>query len=229
MITKRLAVLLLVVLGGMSCAFVLPKKLGFQPVGIVPELPEFMGEWWGQQMEVTQKEKDTLGADTEFARKMYSNARGGQVLASIVLAGQDMMMAIHRPERCLAAQGWTFANPTRESINIPGKGQLDVTRIQNTKYVKGADGNPVQIRNICYYWFAGSKDLTPSHLERVWFDSRDRMLGGYVQRWAMVMISADITADREKFGRDEKATDQLLTEFVQQVAPQVHKPSLQYH
>jgi EpsI family protein len=229
MITKRLLVLLLLVLGGMSCAFVLPKKLGFQPVGVVPELPEFTGEWWGRAMEVTQKERDTLGADTEFARKLYSNGRGGQVLASIVLAGQDMMMAIHRPERCLAAQGWTFANPTRVTINIPGKGQLAVTRVQNTKFIKGPDDKPMQIQNICYYWFAGSKDLTPSHLERVWFDSRDRMMGGYVQRWAMLMISADITADREKFGRDEVATDRLLTEFVRRMVPQVHKDSLHYH
>ncbi|RYD76239.1 MAG: EpsI family protein [Verrucomicrobiaceae bacterium] len=229
MITKRLAILLLVVLGGMSCAFVLPKKLGLQPVGIVPDLPEFMGEWWGRHMDVTQKERDTLGQDTEFARKIYSNGRGGQVLASIVLAGQDMMMAIHRPERCLAAQGWTFANPTRVTIDVPGKGRLEVTRVQNTKFVKGPDDTPVQIQNICYYWFAGSKDLTASHMERVWFDSRDRMMGGYVQRWAMIMISSDITAEREKFGRDEKATDQLLVDFVQKMAPQVHKPVLQYH
>ncbi|MHA3771972.1 exosortase C-terminal domain/associated protein EpsI [Verrucomicrobiota bacterium sgz303538] len=228
MTTSRLAILLAVLLGGLSCVFVLPKKLGYQPVGVVAQLPEFIGEWWGHDMEISQKERDTLGADTEFARKLYSNGRGGQVLGSIVLAGQDMMMAIHRPERCLHAQGWTFSNPTRRSIDIPGAGRLEVTRVHNNKFVMGPDGNRVEIENICYYWFAGSKDLTPSHLERVWFDSRDRMMSGYVQRWAMVMVSADITAEREKFGRDEKATDQLLTEFVQKVAPQIHKPGLKY-
>src|SRR6478735_8461968 len=103
MITKRLVLLLVVVLGGLSCAFVLPKKLGFQPVGIAAELPEFLGAWWGHDMEITQKERDTLGEDTQFARKLYNNGLGGQVMGSIVLAGQDMMMAIHRPERCLAA------------------------------------------------------------------------------------------------------------------------------
>lgn len=139
-----------------------------------------------------------------------------------------MMMAIHRPERCLAAQGWTFKNPTLRTIDIHGVGRLEVTRVQNTKFVKGADDTPVQVQNICYYWFAGSKDLTPSHLERVWFDSRDRMFGGYVQRWAMIMVTSDITADLHKFGRDEKATDQLLTEFVQKMVPQVHKPGLKY-
>jgi EpsI family protein len=229
MITKRLAVLLLVVLGGLSCAFVLPKKLGLQPVGIVPELPEFSGEWWGQPMDVTQKERETLGADTEFSRKFYNNGRGGQLSATIVLAGQDMMMAIHRPERCLNAQGWTFANPTRVAIDIPGRGLLEVTRVQNTKYLNGPNDTRVQVQNICYYWFAGSKDVTASHMERVWFDSRDRMMSGYVQRWAMFMISSDITADREKFGRDDKATDKILKEFVQTMVPQVHKPDLTYH
>src|SRR4051794_22700974 len=108
MTTSRLAILLALLLGGLSCVFALPKHRGFQPVGVNTEMPEFLGEWWGHDMEVTQKERDTLGHDTEFARKVYSNGRGANVLTSIVLAGQDMMMAIHRPERCLHAQGWNF-------------------------------------------------------------------------------------------------------------------------
>jgi EpsI family protein len=229
MTTSRLAVLLAVLLAGLSGVFFLPKQLGTQPVGINPVLPEYIGEWWGRDMEVTQKEQDTLGQDTEFARKMYSNGRGGNVLASIVLAGDDMMMGIHRPERCLAAQGWTFGPPEQRVVDVPGAGPLPVTRVHNKKFVKGPEGQPVEIENICYYWFVGSRDLTRSHMQRVWFDSRDRLLGGYVQRWAMVMISSDITAAREKFGRDERQTDELIASFVKQVVPPVHKPGLVYN
>jgi EpsI family protein len=118
MTTSRLAILLAVLLGGLSCVFLIPKKLGVQPVGINPVLPEFLGEWWGHDVEILQRERDTLGPDTEFSRKAYGNGRGANVLTSIVLAGEDMMMAIHRPERCLAAQGWTFGNPTVKALDL---------------------------------------------------------------------------------------------------------------
>ena len=229
MTTSRLAILLAIVLAGLSSVFILPQKLGFQPVGIELQLPEYLGAWWGHAMQVSQKEKETLGPDTEFARKEYDNGLGARVLASIVLAGEDMMTGIHRPERCLSAQGWTFAPPSARTIEVPGAGKLEVMRVQNTKSVTGPDGKPIEIRNICYYWFAGSKDLTPSHYERVWIDSRDRILGGYVQRWAMIMVAADITEAYDRFGRTEEQTDKLLTDFVAQLAPKVHKPTLQYH
>ena len=229
MITKRLAILLAVLLGGLSCVFALPKQIGFQPVGITLQLPEYLGEWWGKEVAVSQLERDTLGPETEFARRLYDNGVGNRIQASIVLAGQDMMTSIHRPERCLAAQGWTFGPETRRALEVPGRGRMEVMRLRNHKPVKASDGRQIEVENICYYWVAGSQDLTPSHMERVWFDSRDRLFGGYAQRWAMVMVSADITAGYDRFGRDEKATDQMLQDFVRKLAPVVHKPGLRYH
>ena len=53
-------------------------------------------------------------------------------------------------------------------------------------------------------------------------DARDRLLKGYNQRWALIMISSEVTKAR-KFGRDEKATDTLLQEFIARLAPQIHR------
>ena len=224
MTISRLAILLAVLLGGLSCIFLLPKQLGFQPVGIRLELPETLGEWWGHDLPISDLEHSVLGPDTEFARKDYENARGDHVLVSIVLAGQDMMTSIHRPERCLAAQGWEFKPGGERIIKVPSRGLVPVTRIHNHRIVKGD-----LVENLCDYWFVGNVDLTASHIERVWMDSRDRLLAGYVQRWAMVMISADITKGRLKFGRDEAKTDQMLDDFIKQLAPVVFKDSVKYH
>ena len=224
MTTSRLAILLAVLLGGLSGIFLLPKQLGFQPVGIRLALPETLGEWWGHELAITQQEHDVLGPETEFSRKDYENMRGDHVLVSIVLAGQDMMTSIHRPERCLAAQGWEFKPGGERFVKVPNHGVVPVTRIHNHRIVKGE-----LVENICNYWFVGNADLTASHLERVWMDSRDRLFGGYVQRWAMVMISADITKGRVKFGRDEAQTDELLDGFVKLLAPAIQKDSVKYH
>src|SRR4030095_3171383 len=229
MTTSRLAIVFAILLGGLSSVFVLPKQIGFMPVGINLELPENFGEWWGRSVEVTQHEKEVLGPDTEFSRMEYANGRGDLVQASIVLAGQDMMTSIHRPRRCLAAQGWEFQPGDNRTIDIPGHGKLPVMRIRNHKLGKTADGKSMTLQNICYYWFAGSRDVTHSHLQRVRIDTMDRLTGGYVQRWAMMMMSSNITLGTSKFGRDEKATDEMLTGFIQKLAPEIHKESIRYH
>ena len=107
MTTSRLALLLAVLLGGLSSIFLLPRQLGFQPVGIELELPKMVGGWYGRDVTVSEKERIVLGEGTEFARKSYRNGRGYEIVASIVLSGQDMNTSIHRPERCLPSQGFT--------------------------------------------------------------------------------------------------------------------------
>jgi EpsI family protein len=227
MTTKRLAILLAVMLGGLSSVAVLPQRKGFMPVGIDLHLPESVGGWWGRDIEITEREKQALGGDTEFARKEYTSFQGDRILASVVLAGEDMMTSIHRPERCLTAQGWQHNPGGARTIDVPGHGKLVVTRLKNHRADRRRDGTPITIENVCYYWFAGNRNVTPSHVERVWFDTRDRLSGGYVQRWAMMMISANITS-LQKFGRDEAATDRLLTEFIQKLAPELHRETIQY-
>jgi EpsI family protein len=215
--------LLAVLLIGMSAVFALPRQLGYQPVGIELKLPEFMGEWWGKEVDVLQKERDVLGYDTEFARKMYMSGGGDSILASIVLAGQDMMTSIHRPERCLEAQGWHVGAAGKRAVNVPGLGRLEMTRLHNRKNVPAADGTPIPIESVCYYWFVGHTACVATHEARVWVDMRDRILRGDNQRWGMVMINAEITKDRQKFGRDEQQTDSLLEGFIRNLTPNLLK------
>lgn len=226
MTTRHLTILFVVLLGGLSSVHLLPKQLSFQPIGVEQELPEFLGEWWGHDVQVSQKERDVLGPDTDFLRKQYDSARGASIFTSVVLAGQDMMTSIHRPERCLHAQGWEFGSPEKRIVDIPNMGKLEVTRLVNHKSAKTTDGQTVTVSNVCYYWFTGSKDTTPSHLERVYLDSRDRLFGGFVQRWAMIMVNADITKPFVKFGRDEPETEALLQDFVKKLVPKLHKESV---
>ena len=221
MTTKHLALLLVVLAAGMSAVFALPRQLGYQPLGIDLQLPEFLGEWWGKEMEISEKERTVLGHDTEFARKLYANVGGDTVLASVVLAGQDMMTSIHRPERCLNAQGWEVGHPRKQTFRLPQFGALETTRLVNAKGHRTADGKSVSTNSVCYYWFIGHNNRAATHEERVWLDMRDRILKGYSQRWAMVMISAEITKDRQKFGRDERQIDALLEDFIKRLAPRL--------
>ncbi|MDB6174710.1 MAG: hypothetical protein JWL59_4021 [Chthoniobacteraceae bacterium] len=227
MTTKRLAVLLALLLAGLSTVFVLPKQLLFQPVGVELRLPESLGEWWGHDLQVSQREIDGLGSETEFARKAYQNGRGDEIQVSIVLGGHDMNTSIHRPERCLPAQGWTITDKHSRTIAVPGYGSIPATRLSNLQTALGADQKPVQHRNLYYYWFVGHTNVTGSHFERTIIDLKDRLFKGYNQRWAYITVSAVITKERTKFGRDEHETDALIESFVGQVVPKIHKESVE--
>jgi hypothetical protein len=137
MTTSRLAILLAVMLGAMSTVFLLPKHLAYQPLGIELALPEYLGEWHGSDVGISDRERQVLGAETEFARKSYTNGRGDELQVSIVLGGQDMNTSIHRPERCLPAQGWTITNKGPASVVLPGKGSLMTTRLHNLRNITG--------------------------------------------------------------------------------------------
>jgi hypothetical protein len=69
MTTSRLAILLAVLLAGLSSIYMLPKGQQEQPVGIDLELPKMVGGvWYGRDLAVSDLERDTLGEGTEFSR-----------------------------------------------------------------------------------------------------------------------------------------------------------------
>jgi EpsI family protein len=224
MTNKRLSSLQLILLGGLGSVFLIPKEVALQPAAVRPELPEFVGDWHGVDQEVGKGERDILGPDTQFARKLY--ARGtDEIVVSIVLSGPDMNTSIHRPERCLPAQGWTIVDSKTVLVPLP-VGGLKATRLQNIRDVSQPTGKPFRVRNLSYYWFVGHSIMTPSHYERAWIDVRDRILKGRNQQWAYVTVTSTITKDFKIFGRDEKQTDELLQGFLRDLVPEIQKASV---
>ena len=211
--------------------------------------------WHGTPMPVSEQELSMLAPDTEFAKKRYvlsdveskqpvlNDARLAQigdllsVQASIVLSGHDLNDSIHRPERCLPAQG--FKNLRLESLQIStDQGTVPVTRIRcfteikdpNTgNLVLDAKGLPVRLQHVFYYWFVGSHNLTSDHYQRTLTDMRDRLFGGFDQRWAYVLLGSSFTdylfdpaavtaANPSPLVRTEKQTDDLLRQVVASIS-----------
>ena len=224
MITKRLLQVQAVLLAGFGSVFLLPHSNKTSPAGIAMTLPNVVGVWIGDDAAVTQKELDTLAKDTQFARKIYTGPEGDQILVSIVLSGDDMTNSIHRPERCLPAQGWQMRSSSSRIIQIPGGKSLGVTRLQNVRTVQTRDKRRLAVTNLDYYWFIGYKDMTASHLTRTEIDLRDRIMYGYSQRWAYVTIAANVTKGIWRPERTEEQTAAMLDEFIQQLAPRLQRP-----
>jgi len=220
---KHFLVLVVAALLGFSSIFLLPNAPQSQPIGVVFHLPEFVGDWYGEDQAITDREITVLGPGTEFARKVYSNGRGDSVFVSIVLSGQDMNTSIHRPERCLPAQGWTLVDSQRKSVKVEQGNlqELQLTRLHSVREIAAKSGPATRVFNVNYYWFAGQDNLTASHVERSWLDIRDRVLKGYNQRWAYITVASNVTKGISAFGRSEKETDVFLENFIEDIAPKI--------
>jgi len=229
MITNRLAILLAVLLGGMSTVFLLPKQLFYQPVGVDLTLPTTVGGWEGKDEEITQNEIGTLGPETQFARKSYTNGLGDELHVTIVLAGQDMNTSIHRPERCLKAQGWNLVDSKSVKVPLPSGAAMEATRLSDMRMIQSPDrARGIPVSSLDYYWFVGYSDMTNSHTARYWMDIRDRIFHGYNQRWAYFTVAATVTEGLRPFGRDEKQTDALIREFITKLVPLTHKATVRF-
>jgi EpsI family protein len=210
----------------MSAVFFLPKH-HFQPLGIELKLPVTVGDWTGEDLKITDEEIGILGPGTEFARKGYTNRRGDQLQVTIVLSGHDMNTSIHRPERCLVAQGWSLTASPSVAVAVPARGSLETKALKVIKMVN-SDGRTIPYTNLNYYWFVGCADTTASHFQRWLIDKADRLFRGYNQRWAYFTVAATVTENLQRNGRSETETAAMVEDFIKGLVPPTHLASVKF-
>jgi EpsI family protein len=210
----------------MSAVFFLPKH-HFQPLGIELKLPVTVGDWTGEDLKITDEEIGILGPGTEFARKGYTNRRGDQLQVTIVLSGHDMNTSIHRPERCLVAQGWSLTASPSVAVAVPARGSLETKALKVIKMVN-SDGRTIPYTNLNYYWFVGCADTTASHFQRWLIDKADRLFRGYNQRWAYFTVAATVTENLQRNGRSETETAAMVEDFIKGLVPPTHLSSVKF-
>jgi hypothetical protein len=221
-ITKRLLRLQLALLLGFGAIFALPHARISSPAGIAMKLPIWVGPWIGDDAEISPNEIGGLARDTQFARKIYTSPEGDRIVVSVVLSGDDMASSIHRPERCLPAQGWALQRSERKAIALQAGKLLPVTVLHGARPTDETASQ--HVRNLDYYWFVGYHSITPSHFDRTIIDIRDRLLHGYDQRWAYVSVMAVVTERWAKPNRTEVETAKIVDTFTRELVRQLRRP-----
>jgi EpsI family protein len=223
-----------VVVLGLGGVAMLPKTISFQPVGVNLDLPVFVGkDWMGDDQTVSERELQTLGSQTDFSRKVYKNFAGDEVFVSVVLSGEDMNVSIHRPERCLPAQGLSIVKSDTFSVPVrDGSARVPVTRLLTSRPLSRPAGLPDSVKFpdrlyvLNYYWFAGYDVMTASHFERTWIDIRDRFTRGENQRWAYITVSSAIMAPVTGRGNDEAGCDAMIRQFIRDLEPKILRETI---
>lgn len=198
------AIVLPCVAGFMLCSvYLLPEAGEMSPSAIKMELPSDLAGWLLQKKPPTDAEIEKLAADTTFSKATCWKAREGeyQIITgepipdrldlSIVLSGHNLNDSIHRPERCMPAQGHKIFGSTFHSIKLDDNRVVPLQRLLSIQAIN-TDETYTKYRDfqcVTYYFFVGHHTITSGHYERTLLDMKDRLLLGMDQRWAYVSVS----------------------------------------
>ena len=233
-VVKRLYILAAFLLIGFSMIWLIPRSGEMRLSRLKRHLPMEFGSMRGKSEAVTGKELDILAKDTEFERAQYINIDEPSrppIEVSIVFSGKDLNNSIHRPERCLRAQGWNFKKERNILVKgaMPDGSDMPFREIVCTKPVKLKNGKEITVMRVQYYTFFGHTKVVSGHYARTFEDMKDRLFKGYDQQWAYATFSIPVTQVYADQGLVNPGTltynveesEGILAEFIQKLAPLV--------
>ncbi len=228
---KRPLILLALLTAGLSTAFLLPD-FRQTPSAVRMEIQEKLGAWSATKVPETKEERHALAPDTRFSKAVCLKPRDGNssffytgpqdaAHVSIVLSGFDLANSIHRPERCMPAQGHEIYQSEKLVVAVKDDRQIPARRLLSIKTGKDEKGHVFENQAVTYYFFVGHEKITENHTRRTLFDIKDRLMKGEAQGWAY--ISVTMLFSNEKPGRpgglpDLETADQAVRQLLGELA-----------
>ena len=176
------------------------------------EIPDICPECGSRLFNMARAEKEQLPDDTEFVKSAYTNDAGTRMFTSIVLSG-TARDSIHRPQRCLKAQGNSLDGEYDLEVPIDGRAPLTVRVIKTSRTFRTPEG-PKPYYSYYAYWFVGQDRETPSHYSRMFWIAWDRVVRSTANRWAYIAVQGEREAEGTEYEKD-------IINFVQNVDPHV--------
>ncbi len=217
----------------LGLVYLLPEAGDMSPAAIKMELPSNLGGWVLQKKPPSSDEILLLAKDTTFSKATCLKARAGEydpatgysipdrIDLSIVLSGHNLNDSIHRPERCMPAQGHSISSSSFYSIDLKENRSLPTQRLLSVQSI-ATDENRTTYRDfqcVTYYLFVGHRAITSGHYQRTAIDMKDRLLLGMDQRWAYVSVS--MWYGKLPWIKNEvpiEEADQKIREFIKSLA-----------
>lgn len=217
---------------GLALIYVLPSGGDIAESAVRMELPREKGDWNFQIIPPSEAEIRTLASDTEFAKAVClrpqsrsffdtSDPQYDRIDFSLVLSGHDLNNSIHRPERCMPAQGHNIISSKNVSIELENGRIITLRRLLSVQSIPTNEQRTefLRLNAITYYFFIGHDRITHDHLSRTFIDIKDRVVRGMDQRWAYATTSS-------WFGKlpwlaeevSQEAADAKLIEFIRDMA-----------
>lgn len=179
-------------------------------------LPEHLLDFTSTNVPEPQIVLNYLPPDTSYAERIYTAPDGFSVQNTVILMGSDRT-SIHKPDYCLPGQGWIIKD--KSVVNIPVTGtpgyQLPVAKWVINNTVQMPDGQKEQVSGLYVFWLVADGEETPDNYQRMWWQARDLLRTGVLQRWAYISYIAICEPGREDaaFERMEKLITASVPEY----------------
>lgn len=150
-------------------------------------LPENVTGFTASNLPTSQVVLDYLPKDTSYAQQLYTAPDGLQVMANMILMGDDRT-SIHRPDYCLPGQGWEIVDRAAVKIPIAGKQpyELPVQKWTVHNSYTAPDGQKVLVSGLYVFWFVAENNETDDYgtiQKSILFHL---LRHGVLERWAYV-------------------------------------------
>jgi hypothetical protein len=182
-------------------------------------LPEQVLDFTSTNVPEAKEVLDYLPPDTSFAERLYTAPDGFRVQNTVVLMGGDRT-SIHKPDYCLPGQGWTIKD--KSVVNIPVAGvpsyQLPVAKWVLSNVFQAPDGQKQQVGGLYAFWFVADGEQTTDNYQRMWWQGRDLLRTGVLQRWAYISCFAICAPGQED------ATFERIKNFIAHSVPEYQFP-----
>jgi len=208
----------------LSIIGLIPDNPELQESAVSPALPldHELPNWYGIKTQESSVERKSLAADTRFSKAIYRHINpvtgrqeGATINVSIVYSGNDMNSSIHRPERCLPAQGHLNLIGSNTDVELADGRKMPFRRLSSHTPAATAPGQ--KLHHIHYYVFVGYDSVHTSHLRRTLQDMYDRFVHGRTQRWAYMQLG---TSWGEETGLSEQQAENYLRALIRVLVPQ---------
>jgi len=163
------------------------------------DLPERVLHYASETRPMPDEVVNWLPKDTTLAQRIYTASNSPLIQLDAVVMGTDRT-SIHKPEYCLAGQGFQIEKTERTEIAItaPHSYSLPVAKMTLLKEGVLPDGTRARLRGLFIYWFVADNQITADHNERMKWMARDLIFRRTLQRWAYVSCFAVCAPGQEE-------------------------------
>jgi exosortase len=220
----RIGTVLALLLGTLLLCYFIPEPRTGSP-GVVTDLPDEVGPLMSFPQPISLAELTLLPKDTTFARKTYGPPGGDpfdRILCTIVESGQTPH-GLHRPERCLPAQGYIIRQTQVVDVPLKSGHELKAKLLSLEHPYWIAKDKQIIVHSKLFYWYVGDNVTTPYQMQRLFLTNWDLLFDRLNQRWSYVYVLANIAEGLKPHGRNADQTVSLLKAFIRESAPSFMK------
>lgn len=181
-----------------------PTTAAFDEREVLKQIPMEIGDWEGEDLEVSQREVEILGTNAILARR-YNKPGVEPVYLSIVYS-EKRRGTSHPPDVCYTGDGWTITTKSTRVIT-PSDGENFVV---NSRLLTK---NNLYFENMIF-WYQTGETITTSFYYQQLKVILNRIIKNHSNE-ALVRVS--IRASEERIGSEEVQSQ--LTEFSSMLHP----------